>query len=157
MSDSPYEPANLESDLDSEVTAPSAIVFLLWSLTAINILLAALVLFLEPDVESFLAYNLPGPHMPDAFKHLNQNMPMTMILVATSSALAAWNAMQRRYKMLVPLFAGPGMCFIGWYMTENWDDPFWFDLVALTSLGMLVSCAVTTVLMISQNSRELYR
>lgn len=153
MSDSPYEPANLESDSDSKVTAPSALVFLLWSLTAINVLLAALVLFLEPDVESFLAYNLSGPRMPDAFRSLNQCIPMTIVLVATSSALASWIVMQRRYKMLVPLLAGPGMCFIGWWMTENWDDPHWFNLVATTSLGMLVSCVITAVLMIGQNSR----
>lgn len=154
MSDSPYEPANLESDLDSGDTPPSALVPVLWALTSVNALLAALVLFLEPNVESFLAYNLPGPHMPNAFKHLNQNMPMTMILVATNSALAAKNVMQRRYKMLMPLFAGPGMCFIGWYMTENWDDPSWFHLVALTSLGMLIACAITAVLMSSQNLRR---
>lgn len=153
MSDSPYEPANLESDFDSKVTASPALASLLWGLTAINALAAAFVLFQKPDVESFLMDYLPGPHMPDAFRGLNQSIPMTMMLVATSSALASWNAMDRRYKMLVPLLAGPAMCFIGSWMTENWDDPNWLNLVATTSLGMLVSCVITAVLMIGQNSR----
>ena len=63
MSESPYEPANLESDLDSGDTPSSALVLVLWALTSVNVLLAALVLFLEPYVESFLANKLPGPYI----------------------------------------------------------------------------------------------
>ncbi len=34
-------------------------------------------------------------------------------------------------------------------MTENFDDPNWFHLFALTTIGMLLSCATTAVLLVA--------
>jgi hypothetical protein len=55
---------------------------------------------------------------------------------------------------MVTLLFGPSACFAGWSLTENFNDPSWFDLFALATSGMLVSCAVTEELLIVTRKQQ---
>ena len=92
---------------------------------------------------------LPGKPMPDAFKGLNVAIPIFMIFVTASLLLFARIKSKQQYSLLIPLLFGPSACIAGWYLTENLNDPNWFDLFAITTTGMLVSCAVTALLSIA--------
>jgi cytochrome bd-type quinol oxidase subunit 1 len=115
-------------------------------------LIAALVslgLFLvRPDIERYLEQNLPGHHMPDAFHGLNGIMAIFMLFVTATVLLVMRIETRRQYVLLIPLLFGPTACITGWFLTENLNDPNWFLLFAPTTIGMLVSCAVTTILSI---------
>ncbi|MDM4019606.1 hypothetical protein, partial [Roseiconus lacunae] len=96
----------------------------------------------------FLADSMPGNHMPDAFDHLNSSIPIFVGLMTISFAFLFAIAMSERYSLVAPLFAGPVIGFLGWAVTENFQDPNWFHFVAIGIIGMLVSVLVTLVLAI---------
>jgi hypothetical protein len=112
--------------------------------------LFSLGLFLvRPDIERYLELNLPGHHMPDAFRGLNGIIAIFMLFVTATVLLVLRIETRRLYVLLIPLLFGPTACLTGWFLTENFDDPNWFLLFAPTTIGMLVSCAVTFVLLIA--------
>lgn len=115
--------------------------------------LAAIVSFClystRPDLERYLKQNVPGNPMPDAFNGLNNAMPVFMLFVMATILVSLWIERKRQQVLWIPLLFGPSACFAGWSVTENFDDPNWFHLLALTTIGMLVSCAVTAVLLIA--------
>ncbi len=115
--------------------------------------LAAIVSFClystHPDLERYLKQNVPGNPMPDAFNGLNNAMPVFMLFVMATILVSLWIERKCQQVLWIPLLFGPSACFAGWSVTENFDDPNWFHLLALTTIGMLVSCAVTAVLLIA--------
>jgi hypothetical protein len=112
--------------------------------------IVSLCLFAMPtDVERFLKQNAPGQPMPDAFNELNNVIPVFMLFVTATMLLSLWIERKVQPALWIPLVFGPSACFAGWGVTENFDDPNWFHLFALTTIGMLVSCAVTAVLLIA--------
>ncbi len=100
-------------------------------------------ILLRPDIERYLKQYMPGQHMPDAFHGLNGTMTVFMLLVTATLLLAIRIETKRKTALLLPLLFGPIACLVGWCLTENFSDPNWFHLFALTTLGMLVSCVVT--------------
>lgn len=109
--------------------------------------LSSLGLFLfRPDVEQILDEYAPTRHMPDAFRGLNGILAIFFLFVALTQLFLVRIEKQGQFVWLFPLLFGPGVCFVGWCCTENFDDPSWFHLFALITLGMLVSCAVTALL-----------
>ncbi len=114
--------------------------------------LASVCLFAaEPDIEHYLSQNAPGNPMPDAFNGLNGSIPLFMVLLSGTSLLATRLTRKHQYVLFLPLLFWPTACFFGWCLTENFDDPSWFHLFAVTAIGMLVSCPVTAVLSILDN------
>ena len=110
-------------------------------------LLSICLIALRPDIETILKQNVPGNPMPDAFNGLNGSIPIFMVFIAGTFLLLIRIVRKRLYSLLLPLLFGPSACFAGWYLTENWNDPNWFHLFAITTIGMLVSCAVTFILL----------
>lgn len=84
--------------------------------------------------------------MPDAFDGLNDSVPTFFIFLTVSLVVSLRITLRQLYSLYIPLIAGPAMCVVGWYLTENLNDPNWFHLFALTTIGRLVSCLVTSVL-----------
>lgn len=112
--------------------------------------LFSLGLFLvRPDIERYLEQNLPGHHMTDAFRGLNGILAIFILFVSATTLLMMTIEKRRHYVMLIPLLFGPTACLVGWFLTENLNDPNWFLLLAPTTIGMLVSCAVTFVLLVA--------
>ena len=109
-------------------------------------ILTATLMSLRPDIERFLNQAVSVRHMPDAFNPLNKSIPFFMIHVTASFALSLWITIRQQYLLFIPLVTGPIMCLVGWYLTEDFADPNWFHLFALTTIGMFVSCLVTSVL-----------
>ena len=103
----------------------------------------------RPDIERHLEQNSPGHHMPDAFHGLNGILAIFMLLVTATTLLMTTIETRRQYVLLIPLLFGPTACFAGWLLTENFNDPNWFLLLAPATIGMIVSCAVTFVLLIA--------
>lgn len=101
------------------------------------------------DVERFLKQNTPGKPMSDAFDGLNNVKPVFMLFVTATMLLALWIERKVQPILWISLLFGPSACLAGWSVTENFDDANWFHLFALTTIGMLVSCAVTAVLLIA--------
>jgi len=99
------------------------------------------------DIETMLKQIVPGNPMPDAFKGLNGAIPIFTAFIAGTLLLVISIVRKRLYSLLLPLLFGPSACFTGYLVTENWNDPNWFDLFAITTIGMLVSCAVTFILL----------
>ena len=122
---------------------------------AVIALLLSLILFaLRPNIEHILKQCVPGNPMPDAFKGLNDSIPIFMVFVAGTLFLIARINRKRQYSLLLPLLFGPTSCIVGWYLTENPNDPNWFDLIAITTIGMLVSCSVTALLSIVDEKQQ---
>lgn len=92
--------------------------------------------------------------MPDAFKGLNNSVPIWMIFVTGTLLLLVRIHRKRQHVLLLPLLFGPSVCFVGWYLTENMNDPEWFLLFAYMTIGMLVSCAVTALLSIASKKAK---
>jgi hypothetical protein len=108
----------------------------------------AILLTTQPDIEECLKQHVRGNHMSDAFNNLNETAPYFFLFATTTSMLAGRLVRQGQYILFLPLLFGPVICVAGWVATENFDDPNWFHLSALTTIGMLVSSAVTFVLAI---------
>ena len=108
----------------------------------------------KPNIESYLSHNVPWTSMPDAFNGLNNSIPINMLFATGTLLLLARITRKRQYALLLPLLFGPTSCLVGWYMTENMNDPNWFHLFALTTIGMLVSCTVTALLSIVSQKTE---
>lgn len=85
--------------------------------------------------------------MPDAFKGLNETIPFVLVFATITCALAGQIARNGKRTLLLPLLFGPSICVLGWLATENFHDPNWFQLTALSTIGMIVSSTVTFVLM----------
>ena len=111
-------------------------------------LVALFLLAVRPNIERYLKENVPGNPMPDAFNGLNGSIPIFMVFVTGTLLLLTRIIRKRQYLLSLPLLFGPAACFVGWYVTENMNDPNWFHLFATTTIGMLVSCAVTALLSI---------
>jgi RsiW-degrading membrane proteinase PrsW (M82 family) len=84
--------------------------------------------------------------MTDAFDRLNDAVPIFFIFLTASLVVSLRLTMRQLYSLFMPLIAGPAICVVGWYLTEDFDDPNWFQLCALATIGMLVSCLVTALL-----------
>ena len=111
--------------------------------------LATLVLFVaRPNIERYLNKHAPDNHMPDAFNGLNDVIPTFIFFVTTTLMLAGQFLRNRQYRLFLPLFFGPFICVAGWFLTDNFADPNWFHLFALSTIGMLVSSMVSVVLSI---------
>ena len=91
--------------------------------------------------------------MPDAFKGLNSSIPIFLVFLTGTLLIVARIDRKRQYSLLLPLLFGPSICVAGWYVTENLNDPEWFLLFACTTIGMLVSCAVTASLSIADKKQ----
>ena len=122
---------------------------LLQGLAIFATLFSALVLLLRPDIERHLKTSVPGNPMPDAFNGLNGSIPIFMILGTATLILISRIDRKRQYKLLLPLLFGPIACVVGWYLTENLNEPNWFHLFATTTIGMLVSCSITALMSIA--------
>ena len=109
----------------------------------------------KPNIELYLRRNVPGNPMPDAFRGLNEFVPIWMLFVTGTLLLLARIHRKRQHVLLLPLLFGPSVCFVSWYLTENMNDPEWFLLFASTTIGMLVSCEVTALLsIVSKKTKE---
>jgi uncharacterized membrane protein len=104
----------------------------------------------RPNIERYL----PGNPMPDAFNGLNNAMPVFMLFITATILVVLWIERKRQHVLLVPLLFGPSACFARWCLTENFNDPTWFHLFALTIMGMMVSCAVVVVLLIAPRKQQ---
>ncbi|AMV34964.1 hypothetical protein VN12_22750 [Pirellula sp. SH-Sr6A] len=92
--------------------------------------------------------------MPDAFRGLNGMLAIFMMFVTATTLLAIAIETRRQYVLFIPLLFGPSACFVGWFLTENFNDPNWFLLIAPTTVGMVVSCAVTFVMLIATRKKR---
>lgn len=117
-------------------------------------LISFYILATKPDFERYLIENAPGNPMTDAFNGLNKMIPVFMILLAGTVIVFAIIYQTRKYIFMIPLLFGPMICFVGWYVTENFEDPSWFHMVAITAVGMLVSCPITTILLIADKLQQ---
>lgn len=155
-SESPSEPMPLQQNARLARMRLSV-----WLLGAVTLVCAIWTVFLfvsRPDIERFLIQTIPGRHMPDAFDHLNDAVPIFFIFLSVSLFVSLRLIVRHLYSLFIPLIAGPAMCVVGWYSTENFDDPNWSQLFALLTIGMLVSCLVTGVLAgMSENPTEPWR
>ena len=109
----------------------------------------AILLTTRPDIEQYLNEHVPGNHMPDAFNELNETTPYFMLFATTTLIMAGRLVRQGQYVLFLPLLFGPLICIAGWLATEDFGDPNWFHLSALSTIGMLVSSAVTFMLAIA--------
>ncbi len=104
---------------------------------------------MPPDVERYLEQKRDWQPHADAFNGLNNIVPVFMLFVTATMLLSLWIERKVQPILWIPLLFGPSACFAGWSMTENFDDPNWFHLFALTTIGMLLSCATTAVLLVA--------
>ncbi len=125
-------------------------------LTAVAALFSVYLYTQRPDIEQYSKLYFPGNPKPDAFNGLNKAIPLLMVMITVSLLLAARINGRRQFVLYLPLSFGPSACLVGWYVTEDLSDPNWFDLTALATIGMLVSCAITTLLSfaIKQSARQ---
>lgn len=144
QSESPHESSPLQQGL--QTPRVNVGVWILGSFTLVCAIWTVILLVSRPDIERFLSQTIPGRHMPDAFDRLNDAVPIFCIFLTASLVVSIRLTMRQLYSLFIPLIAGPTMCVTGWYLTENFDDPNWFQLFALATIGMLVSCLVTSVL-----------
>lgn len=152
-SESPYEPSPLQQHTKAPRVRVS--VWIVGSVTLVCTLWTVILFVSRPDIERFLSQTIPGRHMPDAFDHLNDAVPIFFIFLTASLVVSLRLTLRQLYSLFIPLIAGPAMCVVGWYLTENFDDPNWFHLFAFATIGMLVSCLVTSVLAgMSKNPTE---
>lgn len=121
-----------------------------WALLSVDVGLCVVVLFLlcfskdHPafDLEAWLSDTFPPAHA-DAFEHVNDliTVPLAAVPMVWLAATAAL-IITRRYKRLFALGAGP--LFAASLVTpfEDWSDPNWFVLGAVTIIGCFVGVIV---------------
>jgi hypothetical protein len=109
----------------------------------------SMMLILRPNIERYLTEIAPGNHMPDAFRELNEVMPFFLLFGTTTAILAGRLVRRRQPSLFIPLLFGPLLCIAWWSATENFADPNWFHLFALSTIGMVVSTLVTFLLSIA--------
>ena len=116
------------------------------TIPTILLLSTGYVFLTRPNLETYLNHSWPWNSRPDAFMHINNAILPFMTLSTCTSAIGAWVLATHRKSLTIPLTAGPLICAIGWSITDDYQDPTWFHLFALMTIGMLVSCVVTIVL-----------
>ena len=151
--ESPYKPiAREEHSLQLSSRVPVCLVSTVTFVCAVG---TSYLFVYRPDVEQFLMETIPGRHLPDAFDHVNDAVSLFCILLTASLVVSLWLTLKQLHSLFIPLTAGPALCVVGWYLTENFDDPNWSHLFSLATIGMLASCVVTSVLAgMSKSSTE---
>jgi hypothetical protein len=116
-----------------------------WNLAALGVLvslwifLSGLLVVTRGKPEAFLVTTFGRFCRPDAFEHLN-GVSTIFWLIHSSLVLAAIAAARRRRKdVLVVLMIGPVITSAIGMFGQRWDDPNWFEIVAVCEIGWLVS------------------
>jgi hypothetical protein len=111
-------------------------------------------LFATPDLETWLAARLNGLARPDAFDGVADIAPLFAVLFAITSLLAACLVVSRKASYLLLLAAGPLLAGLVYVVTHGVTDPAWFTLLALLSIGMLLSSPVTAAHVVCATKRQ---
>jgi hypothetical protein len=94
------------------------------------------------DPEAFLWATFGRHSRADAFEHLN-GVSFLFWLVHSSLVLIAIAAARfRRSDVLTALLIGPVIALIICLLDQHWSDPNWFVVVAVCTIGWLVSTIV---------------
>lgn len=148
----PYEPPTATL---SDIRNPIRLLSVLLKLLAGASVMATILIFAtSPNLEEFFREYAPWHSMPDAFDHLNGTIPIFMLFMSITLVLLNWIDSLRRPVLAVPALAGPTMAVVGWLMTADLGDPNWFELFALTTIGLFVSGLVTFLLTLVVVARE---
>jgi len=112
--------------------------------------LTVLLLVARGDPEALLRRAFVGRARTDAFEHLNGVSTSFWIAHTCLAAVGIAAARSRRAHVLQVLLIGPLMaaaiCLIG----QDWSDPNWFVVVAVCTIGWLVSTAVAAAYWVSR-------
>ena len=101
--------------------------------------------FAKPDLEIWLSNQTKGFCRPGAFHDLHHVLVVFMMAFAVTSVLAMLLILFRKSPFLLPLAAGPLIGVATYLVSYGLTDPAWFALLAITSIGMIVSAPVTVV------------
>jgi len=107
------------------------------------IVVAAGVFLGQGDVESLLLRIAPPSH-PDAFDGIN-SIVYVFFGLHTVLSFVGWMAVTNRRKdVLLVLLVGPALTIALNGATQDWSDPAWFTIVAVSGIGWLVGIVVAT-------------
>jgi hypothetical protein len=95
------------------------------------------------DLQAWLKDRAGGLARPDAFDGVNAIWPRFSTLLGITSLLAAYLVVSHKSRSLVVLAIGPCLATVAYLAANGITDPEWFTLLALLSIGMLVSSIVT--------------
>jgi hypothetical protein len=112
--------------------------------TLISLWLALTVLLLvsRGNPEAFLLRNLGRYSRADAFKHLNSGLPFFLFVHSCQVLTAIAAARFRRTDVLTVLLIGPVIALVFNLFYQEWSDPNWYVVVAVGTIGWLVSTIV---------------
>lgn len=118
------------------------------------VLMGTLQYVAKPDLEIWLAIQTKGFSRQDAFNGVNGISTTFTVLLAVTSVLAMLLIVFHKSKFLLSLASGPMLAGLAYLVGYGFTDPAWFTLLALLSIGMLVSAPVTTAwVLLSHRSR----
>lgn len=99
--------------------------------------------FATPDLESWLSARFDGVARPDGFDGVNKITTLFSVSFTGTSFFAACLILCRKLRYVLALAAGPVLAGLGYLVMHGVTDPAWFTLLALLSIGMLLSSPVT--------------
>lgn len=112
------------------------------TLVSLWLTLTGLLLVARGNPEAFLLRNLGHYSRADAFEHLNSGLPFFWFAHSTLVLMAIEAARFRRTDMLMVLLIGPAIALVFNLFYQEWSDPNWYVLVAVGTIGWLVSTIV---------------
>lgn len=116
--------------------------------SALPLSIGLLLLVSRGDVEALLG-STTGAKIPDAFSNVNSGAWTLLTVTTCQSLLAMVLIVQRKRLTFVPLYVGSVIGALVFVATFNAEDPHWFQLVTLISLGTFVSNLVVICLLLS--------
>jgi hypothetical protein len=134
----------VESPPTTRKRSPGRIIFTLLTLSP-ALAFCGFQLFAAPDLETWLASRFNGFARPDAFDGVADIAPLFAVVFAVTSLLAACLVAFHRTPYLSTLAAGPLLAGLVYVVMHSVNDPAWFTLLALLTIGMLVGAPVTAV------------
>ncbi len=107
--------------------------------------LSALLLFGRPDLEGFLQMTFRHVSRPDAFEQINGVALQLWVVHSSLVLIALAAAWFRRPDVIVVFEVGLVLALVFALISQEWKDPNWFEIVAVTTICELVSAIVAVV------------
>jgi hypothetical protein len=117
-------------------------VVVLTALVSLWLALTGLLFVSWGNPEAFLLGRFGRYSRSDAFVHLNPILPFFWFVHSSMLLMAIAAARSRRTDVLTVLLIGPVITLVFNLFYQEWSDPDWYDLVALLTIGWLVSTIV---------------
>ncbi len=105
----------------------------------------------QPDLKTWLSVQTEGYSRPDAFDGVNRVSETFSVLFDVFSILTALLIIFRRYQQVLLMIIGPVLTTLCYLAGNGFHDPAWMSLLALLSIGMLVSSVVVVALIVCQH------